>query len=103
MLEAARSCDAKRVFWPSAIAVFGPLTPEGNVPEDTVARPTTTFGVSTVSRELLCDYYVRRYGLDGRGVRYPRGNISETLPGIGTTDTQPRRSTPRSAESATPA
>ena len=39
-----------------------------------------------MSRELLCDYYVRRYGLDGRGVRYPRGNISETLPGIGTTD-----------------
>jgi len=44
------------------------------------------YGVTKVAGELLCDYYVKRFGLDVRGCRYP-GIISyETLPGGGTTD-----------------
>ena len=49
-------------------------------------RPTTMYGITKVSGELLCDYYVHRYGLDVRGLRYPGVISSEGQPGGGTTD-----------------
>lgn len=85
-LEIARKYEMKQVLVPSSIAVFGPETPQVNTPQETVLKPTTMYGVTKVAGELLGDYYVRRYGLDVRGLRYP-GIISyETLPGGGTTD-----------------
>ncbi len=86
ILEAARLHKVRQVFWPSSIAVFGPDTPREQTPQDTVMRPTTMYGVSKVAGELLCDYYVSRYGLDVRGVRYPGVISSEAPPGGGTTD-----------------
>jgi nucleoside-diphosphate-sugar epimerase len=86
VLEVARERDLTRVFCPSSIAVFGPETPRDNTPQETILRPTTMYGVSKVAGELLCDYYVRRFGVDARGVRYPGIVSSETLPGGGTTD-----------------
>jgi nucleoside-diphosphate-sugar epimerase len=86
VLEAARTAGARRVFWPSSIAVFGPDSPRDRTPQDTVMRPTTMYGVTKVAGELLCDYYVSRYGMDVRGVRYPGVISSGTLPGGGTTD-----------------
>ncbi len=85
VLETARSqCCA--VFFPSSIGAFGPQTPAVDTPQDTIQRPTTIYGVSKVSGELLCDYYQHRYGVDTRGVRFP-GLISyHTPPGGGTTD-----------------
>ncbi len=86
ILEAARELGLARVFSPSSIAVFGPATPREMTPQDTVLDPRTMYGVTKVAGELLCDYYVRKYGLDVRGCRYP-GIISHlTLPGGGTTD-----------------
>ena len=86
VLEIARARGLARVFSPSSIAVFGPATPREMTPQDTVLDPTTMYGVTKVAGELLCDYYVRKYGLDIRGCRYP-GIISHlTLPGGGTTD-----------------
>ncbi len=86
VLEAAREHALVRVFCPSSIAVFGPETPRLNTPNDTILKPKTMYGLTKVAGELLCDYYVQRFGLDVRGCRYP-GIISyETLPGGGTTD-----------------
>jgi nucleoside-diphosphate-sugar epimerase len=85
-LEVARAHDMARVFVPSSIAVFGPETPRENTPQETILKPKTMYGVTKVAGELLGDYYVKRFGLDVRGVRYPGIISSETLPGGGTTD-----------------
>ncbi len=86
VLQVAHVRELTRVFCPSSIAVFGPGTPLHNTPQETILRPTTMYGVSKVSGELLCDYYVQRFGVDVRGIRYPGIISSETLPGGGTTD-----------------
>jgi len=74
------------LFFPSSIAAFGTETPSMNTPQDTIQRPTTLYGITKVSGELLCDYYYRRFGVDARGLRYPGIISSKTKPGGGTTD-----------------
>ncbi len=86
VLEVARELNVAQVFLPSSIAVFGPETPHACAPQETVLRPTTMYGVTKVAGELLCDYYIRRFGMDIRGLRYPGIISSETPPGGGTTD-----------------
>lgn len=86
MLDIAKDRKMAQVLVPSSIAVFGPGTPLDNTPNDTVLKPTTMYGITKVAGELLCDYYVAKYGLDVRGLRYPGIISSETLPGGGTTD-----------------
>jgi nucleoside-diphosphate-sugar epimerase len=85
VLEIARECKCA-VFTPSSIAAFGPSTPKDSTPQETIQRPSTIYGLTKVTGELLCDYYYSKYGVDTRGVRFP-GIISyATLPGGGTTD-----------------
>ncbi len=86
VLEVAREHGVTRIFWPSSIAVFGPKTPRDPAPQDTVLSPTTMYGVTKVTGELLCDYYHRRYGMDIRCLRFPGIISAETMPGGGTTD-----------------
>ncbi len=86
ILEVAREFKLKRVLNPSSIAVFGPTTPKDNTPQETVLRPTSMYGITKVAGELLADYYVLKYGLDVRGLRYPGIISNGTLPGGGTTD-----------------
>ncbi len=86
VLEVARVYNLARVFIPSSIAVFGPEAPKDPAPQETVLRPITMYGVTKVTGELLGNYYVHRFGLDVRGVRYPGIISSETPPGGGTTD-----------------
>ena len=85
ILEVAREQEMVRVFWPSSVAVFGPENRE-NTPQEAILHPRTVYGVTKVAGELLCDYYLRRFDLDVRGVRYPGIISSMTPPGGGTTD-----------------
>ena len=85
VLEVARHHHCT-LFFPSSIAAFGPSTPPDNTPQVTIQRPNTLYGITKLAGELLCDYYVKKYDMDIRGVRFP-GLISyKTLPGGGTTD-----------------
>jgi len=85
MLELSREFNCS-LFTPSSIGAFGPSTPRDRTPQDTIQRPTSMYGVTKVSGELLCDYYFQKYNVDTRGVRYPGIISNVTLPGGGTTD-----------------
>jgi len=86
VLEVARELNIEQVMVPSSIAVFGPETPVDNTPQETILLPKTMYGITKAAGELLCDYYVKRFGMDVRGLRYPGIISNETLPGGGTTD-----------------
>jgi nucleoside-diphosphate-sugar epimerase len=85
-LELARELELTQVVCPSSMAVFGAGCPRENTPQETILKPATMYGVTKVTGELLCDYYVKRFGVDARGLRYPGIISAETLPGGGTTD-----------------
>ena len=85
MLELARQHRCA-LFFPSSIGAFGATTPREKTPQDTIQRPSTIYGVTKVSGELLCDYYATRFDLDVRGLRLPGLVSHATLPGGGTTD-----------------
>jgi nucleoside-diphosphate-sugar epimerase len=85
-LEVARELSLAQVLCPSSIAVFGAGVPKEDTPQETTLKPTTMYGITKVAGELLCDYYVHRFGVDARGLRYPGIVSAETLPGGGTTD-----------------
>ena len=85
VLETART-HRLRVFWPSSIAVFGPDVPRHDAPQDTALNPTTIYGVTKVTGEMLCAYYAQKFGVDARSLRFP-GIVSYSAPpGGGTTD-----------------
>jgi threonine 3-dehydrogenase len=86
VLDIAREKKLVRVFVPSSIAAFGPDTPKINTPQETVLSPTTMYGITKVTGELLSDYYVKKYHVDVRGIRYPGIISSEVMPCGGTTD-----------------
>ena len=86
VLEVARKEKVEKVFWSSSIAVFGPSSPRVKTPQETILNPTTMYGLTKVSGELLCSYYFHKFGLDVRCLRYPGIISSETLPGGGTSD-----------------
>ena len=86
VLEASVEHRLERVIVPSSIAAFGPETPRDDTPNDTIQKPTTSYGISKVLGELMGNYYYRKLGLDVRGMRLP-GIVSwMTEPTAGTTD-----------------
>ena len=92
VLSAAGEKDPQRCWQVNCDGLYNILeiargsTPRDNTPQETVLGPTTMYGLTKVTGELLCDYYRRRFQVDVRGLRYPGIISSETLPGGGTTD-----------------
>jgi threonine 3-dehydrogenase len=84
VLEACRRHAVPRFIYTSTIAVYGPGLPDP-CPDDVPLHPTTMYGVTKASGEMLCEYYSLKHGIDCRGVRFP-GLISAALPGGGSTD-----------------
>lgn len=84
LLEGCRITGTKQLMYTSTIAVFGPGVPDPT-PDEVPLTPTTMYGVTKASGEMLGAYYAKRYGLDFRGVRFP-GLISATVPGGGSSD-----------------
>jgi UDP-glucose 4-epimerase len=62
LLEAARIAEIGRVVYFSSETVYGHL--DGRVLEDSPLHPTTPYGVTKVTGELLSDVYNRLYGMD---------------------------------------
>jgi nucleoside-diphosphate-sugar epimerase len=86
ILELGVRHEMTRIIVPSSIAVWGKGAPLEHTPQETVLKPATMYGITKVCGELLGDYYVQRFGLDVRGLRYPGIISHETPPGGGTTD-----------------
>ena len=85
-MNLAKEQNLKKIFWPSSIAVFGPDTPKNNTPQNTIMNPNTIYGITKVAGEKLCAYYIDKFGLDVRSLRYPGLIGYKSLPGGGTTD-----------------
>jgi len=86
VLELAREKHIKKIFWPSSIAIFGPTTPKIHTPQQTIAEPTTVYGISKLAGERWCDYYFSKFAVDVRSLRYPGLIGYKSNPGGGTTD-----------------
>ena len=71
VLEAARLFDVAQVVYASSVASFGPDAPHELVPNEFAQHPTSLYGVSKVCSERLGEYYLQRYGVDFRAVRFP--------------------------------
>ena len=85
MLKEGRS-QHYRMFWPSSIAVFGPTTQKIDTPQTATTDPSTMYGVSKTSGELLCRYYYQKFDVDVRSIRFPGVISHASPPGGGTTD-----------------
>ncbi len=86
VLELAREKHIKKIFWPSSIAIFGPTTPKVRTPQQTIAEPTTVYGISKLAGERWCEYYFVKFAVDVRSLRYPGLIGYKSNPGGGTTD-----------------
>ncbi|MBK8054467.1 MAG: NAD-dependent epimerase/dehydratase family protein [Saprospiraceae bacterium] len=86
VLDLAREFNMQKVFFASAIAVFGTTTPRIKTAQDVPLLPSTVYGISKATGELWCNYYFKRYGLDVRSLRYPGIIGWQSLPAGGTTD-----------------
>ena len=85
-MRAAKETNS-RIFVPSSIAVFGgDHFPKEETPVDVILQPKTIYGVGKVFNEMLGDYYMNKFDMDFRSIRYPGVISSEKYAFNGTTD-----------------
>ena len=72
-----------KIFWASSVLAFGNSPNEA--PQHTVMQPSSFYGITKLSGELLCQYYHSKHALDVRVLRLPGIMSTETLPGAGST------------------
>jgi len=71
LLESARLYNVEQVLFASSFGSYG-LDIQGKTVDDyTLQRPTSMYGVSKLFGEGLGRYYIQKYGLDFRCIRYP--------------------------------
>ena len=75
-----------KMLLPSSIAAFGPDAPSMMAPQNCGMHPSTMYGITKVTVEMIGDYYARKYGMYIRGLRLPGIISSECVPSGGTTD-----------------
>jgi UDP-glucose 4-epimerase len=68
VLEAARTCGARRIILSSSAAVYG--LHEGVCSENTPCAPTSPYGYAKLIDELLLEQYSKNYGLETVMLRY---------------------------------
>jgi len=71
VLEACRIVRVKQVVYGSTIATYSDDIPTHVVNDQTLQRPSSMYGLTKVSGELLGRFYARKFGLDFRGIRLP--------------------------------
>ena len=72
ILEAARLFDVEKVIFSSSIATFGSdIEDVETILDDTLQRPPLIYGATKLFGESLGRWFMRKHGLDFRGVRYP--------------------------------
>jgi len=71
ILEASRIMRVKQVVYGSTIATYSDDIPTHVVDDQTLQRPSSMYGVTKVTGELLGRFYAKKFGLDFRGVRLP--------------------------------
>lgn len=86
VLDTAVACRIGKVFWPSSIAVFGPGCQQQYCGQSPTGVPSTVYGISKLAGEFWCGYYMEKFGLDVRSLRYPGLIGYRSAPGGGTTD-----------------
>ena len=86
VLNVSVKLKIQKVFFPSSIAVFGPIIGRKCAFQSSILTPITVYGVSKVAGENWSNYYFEKYGLDIRSIRFPGIIGYQSLPGGGTTD-----------------
>ena len=86
ILNACVTRNVKKVFIPSTIGVYGPEVQKIDAPIRHDSVPTTMYGITKFTSEMLFQYYFNKYNLDVRSLRYPGLLSYKVAPTAGTTD-----------------
>ncbi len=70
VLEAARLFDVEKMMFTSSLGTYG-LGITGVIDDLTIQRPTNLYGIGKLYCEGLGRWYMNKFGIDFRSIRYP--------------------------------
>lgn len=71
ILEAARIKKISKVIYGSTIATYSKDIPGKTIDDRTIQRPSSFYGITKTTGELLGRFYHRKFGIDFRAARLP--------------------------------